>query len=408
MPLTEHESALLDAIYGSTRIPIFIYDASGALSDRFFAEAQVSLADVLYRYAGSVAMQHLGTDFELLYRGGELFSAFSFGGAMGKNLCLCGPMLLPGERAGTLSFLTPDADSAGWEGVLPLITLPGLYANLRLVMLALGRTPPEEQALCLYRPFQLQSSSRPLFIRELFENREEQSRGHTPYREEIKLLSCVRAGDLARLEAFYKAQPKIKYGKMSSNPLRQMFFGCIANVTLVTRYAIEGGMDEEGAFTLSDAYIRRMESCTSVLALEALSEEMAAEFTGEVAKLNRLRPGAYSAPVARCMDYIALNLHGKITLEQLSAETGFSPKYLSRLFALQTGGTLSAYISKKRVEEAMSLLVCTDYSYSHICHCLNFSSHSYFISVFKKTTGMTPKAYREKHAYAPTGRGVSI
>ena len=54
-----------------------------------------------------------------------------------------------------------------------------------------------------------------------------------------------------------------------------LFYASIANTTLVTRYAIEGGLNEETAFSLSDVYIRKMEQCTDVDALMKLNEQMA-------------------------------------------------------------------------------------------------------------------------------------
>lgn len=65
------------------------------------------------------------------------------------------------------------------------------------------------------------------------------------------------------------------------------FYASIANTTLVTRYAIEGGLNEETAFSLSDVYIRKMEQCTDVDALMKLNEQMAIEFTLRVAEAKR-------------------------------------------------------------------------------------------------------------------------
>ena len=48
----------------------------------------------------------------------------------------------------------------------------------------------------------------------------------------------------------------------------------------------------------------------------------------------------------------------------------------------------------KKIEEACWLLKYTDKSSIEIATDLSFSSHSYFISVFKKVTGKTPKEYR--------------
>lgn len=236
-------------------------------------------------------------------------------------------------------------------------------------------------------------------VQELFENQEEY-RIHTPYSHEVAMLSCVKDGDLARLEATYRTLPQTKYGQMSTslNPLKQLFYGSIANVTLVTRYAIEGGLEEETAFTLSDVYIKQMENCRTLDELNRLNEAMAVDFTCRVAQTRAAALPVYSKPISQCIDYIYKNSHSKIPLPLLAKEVNLTPKYLSALFHKETGQTLSSFIDRKRISEAKNLLVYSQYSYSRIAQYLAFSSQSYFISVFKRYTGMTPKEYRAKYS----------
>ena len=97
-----------------------------------------------------------------------------------------------------------------------------------------------------------------------------------------------------------------------------------------------------------------------------------------------------------CLDYIYDNLHTKITLEKLAEITKLSPAYLSKLFHKEVGYTVSGYIIRKRIEAAENMLKFSDHSCIDISEYLCFSSESHFIQVFKKQTGYTPKAYREK------------
>ena len=235
----------------------------------------------------------------------------------------------------------------------------------------------------------LPDSSR-MLSHELFQN-SERSLIHTSYREEQALLTCVRDGDIDRLVATYDALPKTVYGQMSTGS-RNLFYGSIANVTLVTRYAIEGGMDEEEAFSLSDIYIRRMEK----LSENQLDEEnirMVLDFTRRVAQAKKEK-SHYSPEVAQCIEYIENHRHEKILLSALAASVHLSVSYLCRRFHDETGSTPGQFIQKKRIEEAENLLRFSDYSYSEIAEYLSYSSQSHFTAVFRKYTGMTPQAYR--------------
>ena len=60
---------------------------------------------------------------------------------------------------------------------------------------------------------------------------------------------------------------------------------------------------------------------------------------------------------------------------------------------------ISEYITIKKVETAMSMFKFSSQSTAEISCALNFSSQSYFIKLFKKYTGMTPKEYKNKYSF---------
>lgn len=219
---------------------------------------------------------------------------------------------------------------------------------------------------------------------------------HTSYRDEIAVLRCVQAGDLNRLESTYRSLPETHYGPMSSNPFHQIFYGAIANTTLVTRFAIEGGLPEETAFSLSDRYIQKMERCRSVTDLMRINEEMAVDFTSRVADVRQRNCARYSPVVRNCIEHIHHNIHSDLSLKTLSETVGVSSKYLSALFRRETGQTLHSYIETLRIQEAKYLLKYSDYTLGQISHLLYFSSQSYFSSIFRKSTGETPKNFRNR------------
>lgn len=215
---------------------------------------------------------------------------------------------------------------------------------------------------------------------------------HTSYGEERAVLECIRNGDIEELKKTYFLQPPIRYGNMSSDPLKKLFYGSIANTTLVTRFAIEGGLGEEEAFSLSDCYIRRMELCNDISSLQQENIDMALDFTQRVHEIRKNQN--YSIPVRQCMDYIHAHRREKITLSALSKHAKLSEKYLSALFAKETGTTISGYIRKVKIECAENLLRFSSSSISSIADYLSYSSQSRFAEIFRQETGVTPHEYR--------------
>ncbi|MDF2873019.1 MAG: AraC-type DNA-binding protein [Anaerocolumna sp.] len=342
-------------------------------------------------------------DYDILCQDNELYFIFAFPYNQKRYYCLGGPMLFSEflvpmsmhALSFSNSFSTKELELL--SDVLPVVSLPFFSSSLRMTMLFLNKEAPELEDISSYRLSDIQNQMKGIFISELFENREV-VRNHTSYRHELAVLHCVRQGNVALLESTYRSLPRIIYGNMSTTPLRQLFYGSIANTTLVTRYAIEGGMEEEAAFTLSDVYIRRMEKCRTLYELNALNERMAIDFTEHVAKAHARTVTTYSLPITCCIDRILLNLHHKISLTELAREVGLTPKYLSYLFHKETGTKLTTFIEEKRIEEAKNLLAFSQYSLNRISEYLAFTSQSYFIAVFKKKTGMTPKGYRNRYS----------
>ena len=93
-------------------------------------------------------------------------------------------------------------------------------------------------------------------------------------------------------------------------------------------------------------------------------------------------------------DYIEQNLNQNISLELLSQNLNYSTAYLSRLIKKTTGQSFSELLSELRLNKACQMLKSTDDKVSDIAEKTGYHDVSYFISVFKKKTGVTPKEWR--------------
>ena len=79
--------------------------------------------------------------------------------------------------------------------------------------------------------------------------------------------------------------------------------------------------------------------------------------------------------------------------KKIAGSLGYASYYLSRLFRQETGTSINAYIRKRKVERAKEYIKMSGLSTAEISVRLSFSSVSYFCSVFKEETGMTPGNY---------------
>ncbi len=228
----------------------------------------------------------------------------------------------------------------------------------------------------------------------LFRQREQGDK-HSPYEQEFNYYEQVKQGNVGKIAEMINELGGEGTGKLSKDPLRNVRYHFVISVALITRYCVEGGLDMETAYTMSDYYINKADVCTSIDEINAINMEMATDFAVKM-KANK-RKTVFSRNAVKCMDYIANNLHSKLTVESIAEKIGLSAGYLSRMFHKETGKTVSGYVTEKRIEAARNLLKYSDYEYIDIANYLCFGSHSHFISVFRKYTGLTPKQYRDKY-----------
>ncbi|MDO5522151.1 MAG: AraC family transcriptional regulator [bacterium] len=227
-----------------------------------------------------------------------------------------------------------------------------------------------------------------------FLNRENRFHHHH-YQDEMLQYQYLREGNMQAVEEAYKMFSSSHVGHLSSDPIRDIKYLFCCSITLATRFAIEGGLNEEKAYNASDLYIQKMDLCKSRSEVIELQKEMFTFFTKQIASLNK--EVIYSKPVIMCVDYIYNHLNEKITVKQLAAVVSLNPNYLSSLFKKEMGISISDYITEKRIESACNMLKHSSFTYSEISTFLGFSSQSYFISVFKKQMGSSPKKYRNQN-----------
>ncbi|WP_185897225.1 response regulator [Paenibacillus zeisoli] len=93
--------------------------------------------------------------------------------------------------------------------------------------------------------------------------------------------------------------------------------------------------------------------------------------------------------------YIHTNYHQEITLQHIADRFFISRENVSRKFKQVSSENLSDYLSNLRIDKAKQLLKNSDLRLSQISTMVGFQDEKYFSRVFKKVTGMTPRAYRK-------------
>ena len=83
----------------------------------------------------------------------------------------------------------------------------------------------------------------------------------------------------------------------------------------------------------------------------------------------------------------------------ITSDIGLSYSHLSRLFSREEGRTIKAFYRVQRMERARHLLVTTKEQVAIIADRLNYGSSARFAAAFRKETGMSPTAFRERRHF---------
>ena len=221
---------------------------------------------------------------------------------------------------------------------------------------------------------------------------------------EKSLIHYISTGNVSKILAIIESiNPNVNQyspgnfndvGEVSENPLSQAISMFVSGITLYTRAALDGGLPDHIAYSLSDNYIKFGLMVTDISKLNQLQNCALYDFTKQVSSYKYRNCGLY---VKKSCEYILRHLHDKITLSDLSSVTGKSEGYLSKIFEQELGIRPIEFIRDQKLEYAAHALEITDITIASLSDLLAFPSTSAFITYFRKKYDMTPLEYKTKH-----------
>jgi len=94
--------------------------------------------------------------------------------------------------------------------------------------------------------------------------------------------------------------------------------------------------------------------------------------------------------------WILDNLGENITIEKISSKVFMNPSYFSEYFKRKTGETVLDFVTRKRMEKAISLLQTTNIKIYEVSTLTGYTDTKYFSKLFKKYYGVLPSQIRHQ------------
>lgn len=216
------------------------------------------------------------------------------------------------------------------------------------------------------------------------------------YTIEKDMIKKVMNGDVDGLIDGATKIPSVSSGNLAPHLLRHNKNFFIKLETIISRAAIEAGLDVDEVFSVEEMYIRKCESLDNIDRIKNLQYHMIIDYADRVKKLRQYN-GKNSKLVNKISRYIKNHISEPIKTSDIADYFRKSRGSITTEFKRQTGMNLSDFIKLKKIQEAQELLCETSKSLVMISNYLGFSSQSHFTKVFKEITGITPKEYRENN-----------
>jgi len=121
-------------------------------------------------------------------------------------------------------------------------------------------------------------------------------------------------------------------------------------------------------------------------------------------KINERRNHVDKEFANRIVQFIDDNICNQLSLDMVAEYANVSPTHLSKIFKVITGSNFSDYVTDLKLAQATALLEQEQLSVQEISKRIGYNSTHYFIRLFKKKYGHTPKQYQKERRSAQQDR----
>lgn len=105
----------------------------------------------------------------------------------------------------------------------------------------------------------------------------------------------------------------------------------------------------------------------------------------------------YSKLVTKAIEIIQSRYTEDLTLKLVAEQLYINVVYLGQCFKSETERSFSQFLNQVRIQKAQQLLLYTPKSINEIAYETGYNTNHYFIKMFKKLNGMSPKEFRETY-----------
>ncbi|HHV09172.1 MAG TPA: AraC family transcriptional regulator [Clostridiales bacterium] len=143
-------------------------------------------------------------------------------------------------------------------------------------------------------------------------------------------------------------------------------------------------IDYQELYQVIEKAVRRIEENRE----EEMKQDMVQELLSDSEKQDIIH--------TKVIPYIRENITNPFTITDIAKYAALNPQYMMRLFKKTTGKSIVEYVTAYKMEMAKELLKKSQWTNEIIAEKVGYVSSNYFIKLFKKQYGITPREYRKQ------------
>ncbi|WP_342982348.1 response regulator [Ruminococcus sp. 2227st1_E6_2227SCRN_220401] len=205
-----------------------------------------------------------------------------------------------------------------------------------------------------------------------------------------KVMNAIRSGNTEQvkqsLQLFFE---EYKEKRCTICCLKQHLRRFSRNIESV---AEEIGMDGTCSNSIQ-AFLRNMEEIEDFSEMERVFMNQLERMAKVASEVTEWKMNSYY--LKQILDFVQDHFDQPISLEDVAGHVNLSVGYLSNYFKEKMGMPFTDYLLKLRMEKAKELLAHTNEKIYRIAERTGYQNSQYFVTVFKKNTGVTPAEYRK-------------
>ncbi|TCL65970.1 two-component system response regulator YesN [Hydrogenispora ethanolica] len=205
-----------------------------------------------------------------------------------------------------------------------------------------------------------------------------------------EIAEAVRFGHLYRTEILLN-RLAARYGGVTV-PERHILLGELLELLLSTFRLVRENAKIAMAYPSPDQLLTWFATDQTTA---AIIQNIAGQILALTHKIKDGRESQVKAVILQAKEQIDRMYQEDLSLDDLAQAVSVSPFYLSRLFREELGVSFTEYITKLRLEKALTLLA-EGFPVKECCFAVGYNDPNYFSRLFRKYYHLSPTEYRDE------------